>query len=134
MAMTGSTWADIEKIRVSCQNIGGQYGIDPRVILTMIMQESHGYVGVRTTYSWEGIPTAGLLQCWNCVGYPGQVNLSQVSLFTLLHSVSDTYPIFSFIHNPGPLLTKSPYRSKSTTWFVVALITTRAALETGATR
>lgn len=126
MAMTGSTWADIEKIRVSCQNIGGQYGIDPRVILTMIMQESHGYVGVRTTYSWEGIPTAGLLQCWNCVGYPGQVNLSQVSLFTPLITFPRLFLYSIFIHNPGPLLTKYFHRSKSTTWSVVALITTRA--------
>lgn len=78
MAMTGSTAGDIEKIRNSCLNIGPQLGIDPRVVLGMIMQESHGYVGVRTTYSWEGIPTAGLLQCSGCTGYPGQVNLSQV--------------------------------------------------------
>ncbi len=80
MAMTGSSWSDIEKIRNSCLNIGAQYGIDARIILAMIMQESHGYVGAPTTWSWEGIPTAGLLQCWNCAGYPGQVNLSQVSI------------------------------------------------------
>ena len=41
--------------------------------------ESHGYVGVRTTYSpGEGIPTAGLMQCSNCAGFPGRTGLSQV--------------------------------------------------------
>jgi hypothetical protein len=41
--------------------------------------ESHGYVGVRTTYSpGEGIPTAGLMQCSNCPGFPGRTGLSQV--------------------------------------------------------
>jgi hypothetical protein len=78
MAIAGSTWDDIAKIRQGTLDVAGQYGIDPRVILAMIMQESHGYVGVQTTWSWEGIPTAGLLQCWNCQGYPGRVNLSQV--------------------------------------------------------
>lgn len=78
MAMAGSTLVDIAGIRNSCESIGNQYGVDPRVVLAIIMQESHGYVGVRTTYSWEGIPTAGLMQCSGCQGYPGQTSLSQV--------------------------------------------------------
>lgn len=95
--MTGSTQSDIAGIRSSCERIGNQYGVDPRVVLAMIMQESHGYVGVRTTYSWEGIPTAGLMQCWGCQGYPGRTGLSQVSL-----SQDPFFPPFLPYPTPAP--------------------------------
>ncbi|KAK8016621.1 hypothetical protein PG993_014810 [Apiospora rasikravindrae] len=75
---TGSTWDDVGRINVAIRNAASSIGVDERVILGIIMQESHGYVGVRTTYSpGEGIPTAGIMQCSNCPGYPGQTGLSQ---------------------------------------------------------
>ncbi|KAK7961872.1 uncharacterized protein PG986_002697 [Apiospora aurea] len=75
---TGSTWDDVGRINVAIRNAAASIGVDERVILGIIMQESHGYVGVRTTYSpGEGIPTAGIMQCSNCPGYPGQTGLSQ---------------------------------------------------------
>ncbi|KXJ97316.1 hypothetical protein Micbo1qcDRAFT_171017 [Microdochium bolleyi] len=77
MVYAGSTWDDVGRLNVAIWNIANEYGIDPRVLLVMVMQESSGYVGVRTTYSWQGIATAGVLQCMNCPGYPGRNNLSQ---------------------------------------------------------
>ncbi|KAK8075559.1 hypothetical protein PG997_010222 [Apiospora hydei] len=75
---TGSTWDDVGRINVAIRNAAASIGVDERVILGIIMQESHGYVGVRTTFSpGEGIPTAGIMQCSNCPGYPGQTGLSQ---------------------------------------------------------
>lgn len=44
------------------------------------MEESHGYVGVETTYDADGEPTGGLMQASGCSGYDGQNNLAQVSL------------------------------------------------------
>ncbi|KAH7040881.1 uncharacterized protein B0I36DRAFT_16407 [Microdochium trichocladiopsis] len=75
--LTGSTWDDVGRINVAIWEASNQYSVDPRVILVIIMQESHGYVGVRTTYSYQGIPTAGLMQCSGCAGFPGQTNLPQ---------------------------------------------------------
>lgn len=43
------------------------------------MEESHGYVGVETTYDADGVPTGGLMQASGCNGYPGQNGLSQAS-------------------------------------------------------
>ncbi|KAJ1328280.1 hypothetical protein MN608_07616 [Microdochium nivale] len=77
MIYAGSTWDDVGRLNVAIWNIANEFGIDPRVLLVMVMQESSGYVGVRTTYSWQGIATAGVLQCMNCPGYPGRNNLSQ---------------------------------------------------------
>lgn len=79
MRSTGSTWDDIGRINVAIRN-AAQMGVDERVILGIIMQESHGYVGVITTPSPEGIPTAGLMQCSGCPGYEGRTGLSQVCI------------------------------------------------------
>jgi len=43
------------------------------------MQESHGYVGVTTTYDADGVPTGGLMQASGCSGFDGQNDLPQVS-------------------------------------------------------
>ncbi|KAK8122772.1 hypothetical protein PG984_011442 [Apiospora sp. TS-2023a] len=80
MSQSGSTWDDIGRINVAIRNAAASIGVDERVILGIIMQESHGYVGVQTTFSpGEGIPTAGIMQCSNCQGFPGQNGLSQAS-------------------------------------------------------
>lgn len=79
MSQSGSTWDDIGRINVAIRNAAASIGVDERVILGIVMQESHGYVGVQTTFSpGEGIPTAGLMQCSDCQGFPGQNGLSQV--------------------------------------------------------
>lgn len=54
-------------------------GVDERVILGIIMQESHGDVGAPTTYSWEGVPTGGIMQCSGERGHWRQHSLPQVN-------------------------------------------------------
>lgn len=78
MLATGSTHDDVGRIFVGIVEASRQIGVDERVILGIIMQESHGNVGVITTYNMDGQPTAGLMQCLNCPGFPGQHGLSQV--------------------------------------------------------
>lgn len=78
MLATGSTNDDVERVRNAIKECA-QMGVEERVILAIIMQESHGDVGVRTTFSpGEGVPTGGLMQCWMCMGNPGQHGISQV--------------------------------------------------------
>lgn len=84
MRSTGSTADDVGRINVAIRE-AAKLGVDERVILGIIMQESHGYVGVRTTYSpGEGIPTAGLMQCSNCPGFPGRTGLSQADITSMV--------------------------------------------------
>jgi len=77
MLRTGNTTEDVARIRnavFECAHIG----VDERVIFCIIMQESTGYVGVRTTWNMDGRPTGGLMQCDGCPGFEGRTGLSQV--------------------------------------------------------
>lgn len=48
-----------------------QISVEERIILAIIMQESHGDVGVRTTFSpGDVVLTGGLMQCCICMGNP----------------------------------------------------------------
>lgn len=69
----------MDRIRVAITTVANSYGIDPRVLLGVMMEESHGGVGVVTTYDAEGVPTGGLMQASNCHGYDGKNNLAQVN-------------------------------------------------------
>ncbi|KAF2872361.1 hypothetical protein BDV95DRAFT_628047 [Massariosphaeria phaeospora] len=83
MFSTGSTGDDVGRIwNAIVEN--AKLGVDERVILTIIMQESHGNVGVRTTVSPDGVPTAGLMQCSNCPGFPGRHGLSQDEISSMV--------------------------------------------------
>lgn len=42
MNQAGSTWDDIGRINVGIRNAAANIGVDERVILGIIMQESHG--------------------------------------------------------------------------------------------
>lgn len=74
----------VDRIRVAIISVAQSYGIDRRVLLGIMMEESHGGVGVVTTYDADGVPTGGLFQASNCHGYDGQNNLAQVIRTTLL--------------------------------------------------
>lgn len=91
MKQAGSTWDDIGKINVGIRNAAKEIGVDERVILGIIMQESHGYVGVRTTVSPGGIPTAGIMQCSGCNGYPGRTGLSQTEISSMINGGTRHY-------------------------------------------
>lgn len=81
MASTGDTGEDIGRIWNAIKECA-KIGVDERVILAIIMQESHGDVGVETTFSpGDHIPTGGLMQCGGCAGCPGRHGVSQVRLF-----------------------------------------------------
>ncbi|KAI7784909.1 hypothetical protein LA080_008940 [Diaporthe eres] len=80
MFAAGSTQQDVDRIRVAITSVGKTYGIDRRVLLGMIMEESHGGVGAVTTYDADGVPTGGLMQSSNCHGYDGQKNLAQADI------------------------------------------------------
>lgn len=92
MNQAGSTWDDIGRIYVGISGAAATIGVDERVILCMIMQESHGYVGVETSFSpGEGIPTAGLMQCSGCAGFPGQTGLSQDQINEMINGGTQHY-------------------------------------------
>ncbi|KAJ1337838.1 hypothetical protein MN608_00694 [Microdochium nivale] len=80
IVLAGSTWDDAGRLNIAIQASSKEFSIDPRVLLVMMMQESSGYVSVRTTFSFEGLATAGVMQCMNCPGYPGRKNLSQAEI------------------------------------------------------
>jgi LysM repeat protein len=62
--------AQIEDIREAIQTVAAQSGIDRRVILSTIMQESQGNVHVRTTVSPDGrVRNPGLMQTHNGVAF-----------------------------------------------------------------
>lgn len=77
MFQTGNTGEDTGPIWnavLECAKIG----VDERVIFCIIMQESSGNVGVRTTWNMDEVVTAGLMQASGSPGYPGQYGLTQV--------------------------------------------------------
>lgn len=80
MVDAGSTWDDVGRIAVAIENAAADIGVDERVILGVIIQESSGYVGVTTTYDADGNPTGGLMQSEGCTGFDGENGLPQVRL------------------------------------------------------
>ncbi|KAK0705891.1 hypothetical protein B0T26DRAFT_656140 [Lasiosphaeria miniovina] len=90
MSASGSTSADITKIKVAIID-AAKLGVDERVILGIIMQESHGYVGVQTTISPDGVPTAGLMQCTGCDGFPGKKGLTQAQITRMIKGGTKHY-------------------------------------------
>ena len=79
MSVKGDSGPDIGCI-FNAINEAAKIGVEERVILCIIMQESGGDVGVITTNDIEGQGDAGLMQCRGSPGFPGQHNLSQVSI------------------------------------------------------
>lgn len=75
MVNAGSSWDDVGRINVAISQAAASIGVDERVILAIILQESSGYVGVECTDENE----CGLMQCENCPSFVGQNELSQVN-------------------------------------------------------
>lgn len=87
MTAAGSTQDDVTNIGSACQSVASSQGIDARVILALIIQESTGYVGVTTTTNVDGQGTGGLMQTSGCQGYPGQNGLSAVCSFNYIFQI-----------------------------------------------
>ena len=77
MLSTGNTGEDVGRI-FNAIGEAAKIGVDERVILCIIIQESSGNVGVITTTAPDGSHSAGLMQCDGSPGFPGQHGLSQV--------------------------------------------------------
>ncbi|POS72290.1 hypothetical protein DHEL01_v209311 [Diaporthe helianthi] len=80
MFVAGSTQQDVDHIRIAVTSVAAAYGIDERVLFGIIMEESHGGVGVVNTHDADGSATGGLMQASGCQGYQGQNNLAQADI------------------------------------------------------
>jgi hypothetical protein len=77
MLQTGDSGEDVGCIYNAILE-AAKIGVEERVILCIIMQESSGDVGVGTTTDQDNTPTGGLMQDSGSPAFPGQHNLSQV--------------------------------------------------------
>jgi hypothetical protein len=66
-------------------------GVEERVILCIIMEESTGNVGVSTANDQDAHPTGGLMQTEESPVFPGQHNLSQVYLSCFMIGLESQY-------------------------------------------
>ncbi|KAK2615742.1 hypothetical protein N8I77_002474 [Diaporthe amygdali] len=80
MLAAGSTQQDVDRIYTAITGVASSSGIDPRVLLGIMMEESHGGVGVVTTWNADGQATGGLMQASGCHGFDGQNNLAQADI------------------------------------------------------
>ncbi|CAN8097717.1 unnamed protein product [Discula destructiva] len=84
MIAAGDTEDDVKNIGTAVQSVASGQGLDPRVILALIVQESTGYVGIATTTNVDGQGTGGLMQTSGCQGYPGQNGLTVDQITTMV--------------------------------------------------
>ncbi|KAH8906711.1 hypothetical protein BR93DRAFT_958875 [Coniochaeta sp. PMI_546] len=85
MLKTGNTGEDVGRIWNAVKECA-KLGVDERVIFCIIMQESSGNVGVRTTTNMDGHGTAGLMQCDGSPGFPGKHGLSQEQITSMVRA------------------------------------------------
>ncbi len=78
MLQTGDSGEDVGRVFNVIEDAAKNIGVEERVILCIIMQESRGNVGVGTPHDHDGNPTGGLMQAEESPAFPGQHNLSQV--------------------------------------------------------
>lgn len=79
MLQTGDSDEDVGRIWNAIIE-AAKIGVEERVILCIIMQESTGNVGVGTPNDQDGNPTGGLMQAEESPAFPGQHNLTQVCI------------------------------------------------------
>lgn len=77
MLETGDSGEDVGRIWNAILD-AAKLGVEERVILCIIMQESTGNVGVGTPNDQDNNPTGGLMQAEGSPAFPGQHNLTQV--------------------------------------------------------
>lgn len=90
MLQTGDSGEDVGRIW-NAINEAAKMGVEERVILCIIMQESTGNVGVGTPKDMDNNPTGGLTQAEGSPAFPGQYNLTQVCPHAWPRQSSFTY-------------------------------------------
>ena len=107
MLQTGDSGEDVGRIFNAINDAAKNIGVEERVILCIIMQESRGNVGVDGPKDQDGKTTGGLMQAEESPGFPGQHNLSQVC----------PYPLWSLLKTAWPLLVSHcGFRAKFQPW------------------
>ncbi|KAH8803371.1 hypothetical protein F5884DRAFT_888643 [Xylogone sp. PMI_703] len=86
MFATGDSGPDIGCIWNAVNSAAAAIGVEERVIFCIIMQESTGNVGVGTTIDQDSTPTGGLMQCSSSPAFPGQHNLSQEQISSMVNA------------------------------------------------
>lgn len=76
MRARGNSEQDIANLHAAIAQVAGSHGIDDRVLIAMIMQESHGQVN--TANAWDGQDTPGLMQAMGCPNHAGAATVSKV--------------------------------------------------------
>lgn len=94
MLSTGDTGEDVGRIFNAINDAARNIGVEERVILAIILQESSGNVGVGCTTAPDGSQSCGLMQADGSPGFPGQHGLSQVSSPTKQSTFSHASPSF----------------------------------------
>ncbi|KAL9114594.1 MAG: hypothetical protein Q9227_001272 [Pyrenula ochraceoflavens] len=86
MHVAGDTDADVANIKDAVQQVARQTGVEARVIVCIIMQESSGNVGVATTTNQDGSHTGGLMQALGSPGFPGKHGLTQHEITSMVEA------------------------------------------------
>ncbi|MCJ1236286.1 hypothetical protein MMC14_004265 [Varicellaria rhodocarpa] len=85
MLQTGDSGEDVGRIYNAVLD-AAKLGVEERVIFCIIMQESTGNVGVGTTTDPDSHPTGGLMQAEESPAFPGQHNLSQAQINSMVQA------------------------------------------------
>ncbi|KAF2876133.1 hypothetical protein BDV95DRAFT_535586 [Massariosphaeria phaeospora] len=86
MFSTGDTGEDIGRMYNAINSAAASIGVEQRVILAIILQESSGNVGVGCTTAPDGSQSCGLMQADGSPGFPGQHGLSQDQINGMVNS------------------------------------------------
>ncbi|KAI4201433.1 MAG: hypothetical protein LQ350_003271 [Teloschistes chrysophthalmus] len=90
MLQTGDSSEDVGRIFNAIVD-AAKIGVEERVILCIIMQESRGNVGVNGPRNQDGNVTGGLMQAVESPGFPGQHNLSQAQISSMVQAGTKHY-------------------------------------------
>ncbi|KAL8946979.1 MAG: hypothetical protein Q9222_006690 [Ikaeria aurantiellina] len=90
MLQTGDSGEDVGRIYNAIVD-AAKMGVEERVILCIIMQESRGNVGVGTPRDQDGNPTGGLMQAEESPAFPGRHNLSQADISSMVNAGTKHY-------------------------------------------
>ncbi|KAH7313026.1 hypothetical protein BKA65DRAFT_150686 [Rhexocercosporidium sp. MPI-PUGE-AT-0058] len=85
MLQTGDSDEDVGRIWNAVVE-AAEIGVEARVIFCIIMQESTGNVGVETPTNQDGDATGGLMQCVGSPAFPGEHDLSQDQISSMIQA------------------------------------------------